>query len=165
MRAYSPTVGATDGSIIAAIITAHTPRNQPSVPRPVHGPSSMSLMRCPLDHHPTAAAPHRSAMSVGCDRAAAMARAGAAMLIRSGGPGELGLREAGLALVLDAEGADARALRLRHREIRPDWVEHAGESHRLAGLHSERNDVLDLEVDPVADANAVPHAVVLDRDG
>ena len=32
MRAYSETVGATDGNIIAAIITTHTPRNQPSAP-------------------------------------------------------------------------------------------------------------------------------------
>ena len=36
----------------------------------------------------------------------------------SGGPGELGRREPGLALVLDAEGVDPRALRLRHREVR-----------------------------------------------
>ena len=43
MREYSATVGATDGNIIAAIITTQTPRNQPSVPRPVHGPSSMPL--------------------------------------------------------------------------------------------------------------------------
>src|SRR4051794_12347726 len=142
MRAYSPTVGATEGSIIAAIITTHTPRNQPSVPRAVHGPASIPLIRCPVDHHPAAARPHRSAMSHGCDRAAPMARAGAATLIGSGGPGELGLREAGLALVLDAEGADARALRLGHRQIRPDRVEHAVETDRLAALDPERDDVL-----------------------
>ena len=45
MREYSATVGATDGNIIAAIITTHTPRNQPSVPSAVHGPSSMPRIR------------------------------------------------------------------------------------------------------------------------
>src|SRR3954454_226920 len=101
MRAYSPTVGATDGSIIAAIITAHAPRNQPSVPRPVHGPSSMPLIRSPVDHQPTAATAHSTAMSQSCDRPAPMARTGAAVLIRSGGPGELGCRQPRFPLVLD----------------------------------------------------------------
>ena len=55
MREYSATVGASDGNIIAAIITTHTPRNQPSVPSAVHGPSSMPRIRSAVDHHPTAA--------------------------------------------------------------------------------------------------------------
>ena len=42
MREYRATVGATDGNIIAAIMTTHTARNQPSVPeagpRPVVHP-------------------------------------------------------------------------------------------------------------------------------
>ena len=35
---YNATVGATEGNIIAAIITIHTLTNQPNVPRLVHGP-------------------------------------------------------------------------------------------------------------------------------
>src|SRR4029077_16906620 len=66
-------------------------------------------------------------------------------------PGELGRRESRLPLVLDAERADARALRLSDGEIGPGGVEHAVEPDRLAGLHSERNDVLDLEVDSLSD--------------
>ena len=50
IREYSATVGATDGNIIAAIITTQTPRNQPNVPRPVQGPSSMPRI-CPTVHH------------------------------------------------------------------------------------------------------------------
>ena len=55
IRAYSATVGATDGNIIAAIITTQTPRNQPNVPRLLHGPSSMPRI-CPTVHHQPAAA-------------------------------------------------------------------------------------------------------------
>ncbi len=43
-------------------------------------------------------------------------------------------------------------------------MEHAVEPHRLAGLDPERHDVLDLEVDRVADADAVPQPVVVDLD-
>ncbi len=52
MREYSATVGASDGNIIAAIITTHTPRNQPSVPSAVHGPSSMPRIHSLVDHQP-----------------------------------------------------------------------------------------------------------------
>src|SRR5262245_46480812 len=44
VREYSATVGATDGNIMAVIITTQTPRNQPSVPKAVHGPASMPLI-------------------------------------------------------------------------------------------------------------------------
>ena len=54
MREYSATVGATDGNIIAAIITTQTPRNQPNVPRPVHGPSSMPRIWSTVHHQPSA---------------------------------------------------------------------------------------------------------------
>ena len=40
-------------------------------------------------------------------------------------------------------------------------MEHAGEPHRLAGLDAEGHDVLDLEVDRVADAHAVTQPVVV----
>ena len=49
-------------------------------------------------------------------------------------------------------------------ELRAGGMEHADEPHRLARLDAERDDVLDLEVDPVADADAVAKAVVDDLD-
>src|SRR5712691_3936784 len=42
----SSTIGATDGSIIAAIIVTQTPRYQPSPPRSVPGPVSIPRIRC-----------------------------------------------------------------------------------------------------------------------
>src|SRR6476660_6100340 len=53
MREYSATVGATDGNIIAAIITTQTPRNQPNAPREVQGPSSMPCIWPAVHHQPT----------------------------------------------------------------------------------------------------------------
>ena len=53
IRAYSATVGATDGNIIAAIITTQTPRNQPKVPRAVQGPSSMPRIWSAVHHQPS----------------------------------------------------------------------------------------------------------------
>ena len=50
IRAYSATVGATDGNIIAAIITTQTLMNHPNVPRAVHGPLSMPCI-CWIVHH------------------------------------------------------------------------------------------------------------------
>src|SRR6185436_20843765 len=170
MREYSATVGDTDGSIIAAIITSHAPRNQPSVPSAVHRPSSIPLIRSPVDHQPIAATPNRTATRPSCDRAARRAgarpasRSDTAAITRSAGPGESGLRQSRPALVLDAEGTDVRPLRLGHRQIRADRVEHALEPHGLTGLDAEGDDVLDLEVDPVPDPDAVAYAVVLDLD-
>src|SRR3954453_22515154 len=89
---------------------------------------------------------------------------GSARAPGSGGPGEVRVRHAGLALVLDAEGADLRALRLRHGEVGRDRMEHAVEFDSVTVLDAERDDVLDLEVDRVADADAVPDAVVIDLD-
>src|SRR5215207_699387 len=169
MREYSATVGATDGSIIAAIITAHAPRNQPSVPSPVHGPLSMPRIRSPVDHQPmpasaksaaTSASRARTATNAGARPAPPRARCCAEAITGSSGPGELGRRESGLALVLDPERVDPRALRLRHREIGRHGVEHAGEPHGLTGLDAEGHDVLDLEVDRVPDAHAMAQAVV-----
>src|SRR5215213_7642520 len=86
-------------------------------------------------------------------------------LIASGGPGELRGGQTRLALVLDAEGVDPRAPRFCHGQVRPGRVEHAVEPDRTAGLDPERHDVLDLEVDGVPNADAVPEPVVpnLDR--
>src|SRR4051812_44944817 len=169
MREYRATVGATDGSIIAAIITTHTPTNQPSVPSPVQDPSSMPLI-CSLVHHQLRRAsaskrtmrPRRARAEVsrGARPALAEARCGVAAIIPSGGPRELGRRKPRLPLVLDAEGVDLRALCLRHRQIGPGGVEHVLEPHRLTVLNTERDDVLDLERDRVADPNAVADAVV-----
>src|SRR4051812_36914912 len=79
-------------------------------------------------------------------------------------PGELRLGQSGPALVGDPERADAGPLGLGHREVGAHRVEHALEAHRLARLHAERDDVLDLEVDRVADADAVLQAVVAEGD-
>src|SRR4051794_31008406 len=169
MREYSATVGATDGSIIAAIITTHTPTNQPSVPRPVQDPSSMPFIWSLVHHQLRVASVSNSAMrasrarvaaSAGARPALAEARSGVATIIASGGPRELGGREPRLPLVLDAEGIDLRALRLRHRQIGPGGVEHVLEPHQLTVLNTEGDDVLDLERDRFADPNAVADAVV-----
>ena len=58
--AYSATVGATDGNIIAAIMTTHTLMNQPNVPRPVHGPLSMPRICWIVHHQPTPAGAMRT---------------------------------------------------------------------------------------------------------
>src|SRR2546429_8931 len=79
-------------------------------------------------------------------------------------PGELRGREPGLALVLDAERVDVGAPRLCDRQVGANRVDHPVDPPGLAGAHTERDDVLDLEVDRVADAHAVTHAVVRDVD-
>src|SRR4051794_34236212 len=130
IRAYNATVGETEGNIIAAIITIHTPRNQPAPPRFVHGPLSMPPIWSTVHHHPTAARPKSKPIRP--------SRCRAATIKRSGSPGECGRREAGLPLVLDAEGVDARARRLGDGQVRGNRVEHALETHRLSRLHTER---------------------------
>src|SRR3954451_19145012 len=170
MRAYSATVGATDGNIIAAIITSHTPRNQPRAPSAVPGPSSIPAMRSAVDHHATAASANSSAISP--SRARAAAKAGASprprmtspAALTSGGPGEVRRGERRLALVLDPERADAGARGARDRQLRAGRVEDAGELRGLARGRAERDDVLDLEVDRVADPHAVAQAVLPDLD-
>src|SRR4051812_37899994 len=123
MREYSATVGATDGNIIAAIITTQTPRNQPRAPSAVHGPSSIPLISRTVHHQPTAASAKSSTTRPSRTRTAAKAGARppppvgevcTGTLIASRGPGELRGRQAGLALVPDAEGVDPRALGLGH---------------------------------------------------
>src|SRR5437762_1591149 len=115
MRAYRATVGATDGNIIAAIMTTHTARNQPTVPSPVHGPLSIPCIWLNVHHQPMPARAKSRAIRPSRARAAANAgarpappetRFGAETVMRSGCPGELGCGEAGLAFVLDTEGAD-----------------------------------------------------------
>src|SRR3954468_11610515 len=121
MRAYSATVGATDGNIIAAIITTPTPRNQPNAPSSVPGPASIPPMRSAVDHHPIAARAKsaairpsrpRAALSAGASPAPCPPAAGSALALNSGGPRERRGREARFALVLDPERVDARARRL-----------------------------------------------------
>src|SRR6185437_29241 len=84
--------------------------------------------------------------------------------LTSGGPGELRPGEGRLALVLDAEGIDARAGRLRDRQLGPGGMEDPDEPCRLSRLDAERHDVLDLEVDRVPDLDAVAETVLLDVD-
>ena len=113
IREYNATVGATDGNIIAAIITTQTPRNQPNVPRPLHGPLSMPRISPTVHHHPAAASAKRTQnepeLRDGWRRARDARPESAAdrtSVIPSGGPREVRLRQAGLSFVLDAEGAD-----------------------------------------------------------
>src|SRR5438876_2957040 len=153
---------------MAPIITSQTPRKNPNEPSAVHGPASIPCIR-PITHHqPAAARPKSSTTSP--RRALAAAKAGAspcdeaAASTGSGGPGEVRVRKARLALVLDAEGADLRAPCLRHRHVGCDRVEDAVERDRMVVLDAERDDVLDLEIDRVVDAYAVADAVVVDLD-
>src|SRR5438270_705306 len=121
IRAYRATVGATEGNIIAAIITTHTARNQPNVPRPAHGPWSIPRIRPHVHHQPSAAMAKSSATSPSRARAAARAgarpparsarsvrtRSGAgAITFGSGCPGELGGGDARPSLVGDPERVD-----------------------------------------------------------
>src|SRR3954447_18631697 len=174
MREYSATVGATDGNIIAAIITTQIPRNQPSVPRPVHGPWSIPRIWRTVHHQPTAASANSATTSPSRARTAAtpgprppppVPRSCAGALIGSGSPGELGGGKPGLALVPDAERIDPGTPRLGHRQVRPGRVEHAVEPDRPAVLLPERHDVLDLELDHVSDADAVKQPVGAELDG
>src|SRR3954447_3239792 len=73
IRAYRATVGETDGNIIAAIITIHTPRNQPKVPSAVQGPLSMPRIAPAVHHQPIAASANRTATIPRCARVAAYA--------------------------------------------------------------------------------------------
>ena len=75
MREYSATVGATDGNIIAAIITTQVARNQPNAPSPVQGPSSMPRIRSRVHHQPIPARAKSPATSA--KRARAAEKAGA----------------------------------------------------------------------------------------
>ncbi len=58
------TIGATDGSIIAAIIVTQIPRNQPSPPRLVPGPASIPRIRCTTTIHVTSPAATSSTTTV-----------------------------------------------------------------------------------------------------
>src|SRR4029453_6968065 len=133
MGEYSATVGETEGNIIAAIITTQMPRNHPNEPRPVQGPLSIPLIRSPVHHQQRAATGKststrptraRTADIAGARSPLARRPACAGALIVSSGPGELGGREASLALVLDPERVDACPLCLGHREVRADRMEH-----------------------------------------
>src|SRR3954454_8969657 len=163
MREYNATVGATDGNIIAAIITTQTPTNQPRVPRSVHGPPSMPCISRAVHHQPTIATARSNTMSRSRLRAAH--NAGASLLVsavgswaeainRSGGPRERG-RKSRLALVLDSERADLRARRLGCREFGGHRGEDARQACRLSRFDAEGHDVLNLEIDSVTDPNAV----------
>src|SRR6266550_1966831 len=114
MREYNATAGATDGNIIAAIITTQTPRNQLSVPRPVQGPLSIPRIWSSV-HHQLLPAKAKS-RTTRPSRARAAAKAGARPLpgarscagaiTCSSRPGEFGGRQTCLAFVLDPEGVD-----------------------------------------------------------
>src|SRR5512132_1110573 len=139
--------------------------NHANVPRSVQGPPSMPRISCTVHHQPSAARISQRATRPTLVRTTAhagitLARAAgtaacAEVLKRSGGPGELGVRQPGFPLVLDAKRVDLRPLRLGDGQIGSHRVEHLLEPDRPAGLNPERDDVLDLEVDRVADLHAV----------
>src|SRR4051794_23135098 len=102
--------------------------NQPKVPSADHGPLSIPLINRAVHNQPSAASPNRTTTSARWARAAlnagrmptpTLAGADWTPVMGSGGPGEVGLGEPGLPLVLDAEGVDPRPLRLGHRQVRP----------------------------------------------
>jgi hypothetical protein len=57
VRAYLPTAGMAPGSIIAAIIAAHTLTKNPNVPSPVSTPMSMPCICVTATVQPVAAIP------------------------------------------------------------------------------------------------------------
>src|SRR5690349_4137681 len=134
----------------------------------------MPLMRCAVDHHATIASAKSSAMSPRRARAARYAgrrpvapseRADdEATALTSGRPREARVREGRPAFVLDAEGVDARPCRLGDRQLRADRMEDPGQPRGLARLHPEGHDVLDLEVDRIADPDAVREALLMHLD-
>src|SRR6266511_2901527 len=75
MRVNISTIGATEGSIIAAIIVTQIPRYQPTSPRSVPGPVSIPCIRLTVTIHATRA-PARStaAIPTGLTRAIADVR-------------------------------------------------------------------------------------------
>src|SRR4051794_6646305 len=171
MRANSATVGATDGNIIAAIMPIQPRRNQPRLPSLVHGPPSMPCISWAVPTQPMPATAKSAATSPNRARAAAYTGARpvseplpAATAITVRRPRRTWTSTGPSCLIGDAERVDPRALRLGHRQVRPDRVEHAVEAHRFTGLHAERDDVLDVEGDRLTDADAVPQPVVADLD-
>ena len=60
-RRTATTIGAVEGSIIAAIIVTQTPTNQPRPPRSVPGPASMPRMRSRVTIQVTSATPSSAA--------------------------------------------------------------------------------------------------------
>src|SRR5687768_14962347 len=125
-------------------------------------------MRSTVDHQARTARTKRSATRP--KRARAAARAGASprscvdAITTSGGPGELGCREARPALEFDAEGIDPCMRRLRDGEVRPGGMVDASDTRRRSGLDAEGHDILDLEIDRVADLHAVPKPILADLD-
>ena len=174
MREYSATVGATDGNIIAAIITTHTPRNQPSVPRlgpraavhPAHlgRPSTTSRRRRATNSSATSPSRARAAANAG-----ASPPAGSAARAPRRSRGQAAQENSDVeSPVLPSYSMPKALIRERFASaivrFDADRMEHAVEPNRLAGLDAERHDVLDLEVDRVADADAVAQPVVDDLD-
>ena len=59
------TIGAADGSIIAAIIVTQMPRYQPSEPRSVPGPASIPRIRATTSSHAASVTPRKPATTPG----------------------------------------------------------------------------------------------------
>ena len=164
MREYKATVGETDGNIIAAIITTQTPRNQPSVPRPVHGPLSIPRIRSTVHHQPIPARVKRKATSPSRVRAAAKAGPGpprprSSCAGRSSG--QAAQENSDVERPVFPSYSIPKALireRFASAIVRSDATGWNMPVNRTGSPVStpNGNDVLDLEVDHVPDAHAVP---------
>jgi hypothetical protein len=75
-RVHSTATGATDGSIIAAIITSHSPRKGSSVRPMVPGPLPMCRARRTVTAHATAASAATAIHGTACRGSLALALAG-----------------------------------------------------------------------------------------
>src|SRR5438445_11381071 len=126
MREYKAIVGATEGNIIAAIITTQTSRNQLRLPRLVQGPASMPRICLAIHHQPTTAIARSSATKPSRTLAAtnvartstpSATRVVIATAVTSCRPGELRCRKPRLALVIDPERVDTRAACLAHLQV------------------------------------------------
>ena len=170
------TIGAIDGNIIAAIITTQTPMKNPSAPGSVPGPASMPLHLLAGDDPGHAGEQRRAVRS---------ARAGSGPEGRGAGvstPIPSPLRDGQRPTSVQAAQANSeaenpalasywmpKALMLRTRgardgELGAGRMEDAGDLHRFAGLDTEGNDVLDLEVDLVADPDRMGEAILTNLD-
>ena len=169
MREYSATVGATDGNIIAAIITTHDPEEpaerSEAGPGPVVHPPHLADGPPPADagerEELRRRAPRRNRTAAnGGARPPPLEARGATRRAGSSRPRELGLSTA----------RSCPRRRCRRRRSASAWprpssgrthrMEHAVEANGLAGLDPKGDDVLDLEVDDVTDADAVTESVV-----
>src|SRR3954452_4763142 len=137
----------------ARVTEAPAPASARAVSTPIPEAAPVTIARLPVRSIPSTTSAAVESKPKGVLISAGVTRA-------SGGPGEFRCRDSRLTLVLDPEGVDLGALRLGGVELGASRVDHADESDRLPILGAEGDDVLDLEVDCVADLDAVAEAIL-----